>query len=204
MLKDTKPYEPTPLSSAEALTLPDGMAPATLADFWRWSLSALWDDGVRGILAEFLVAHALGLAGAPRKCWEEWDIITPRGLKIEVKSSAYLQAWTQERISSVGFSGLRSFHYEAGKYASTREFHCHAIVFGVLDVKDPAHATPLAPLDLTRWRWYPVSVPTFAQKFGNVDRIGAIQLDQLGACPYGDLALRIKGIEDEVLGQVIA
>ncbi len=41
-----------------------------LVDYWRWSASDLVSNAQRGTLAEFLVAHALGVDGGVRT---EWD-----------------------------------------------------------------------------------------------------------------------------------
>ena len=42
----------------------------SLIDFWRWSASDIVDNTIRGDLAEFIVASALGLAGGVRVGWE--------------------------------------------------------------------------------------------------------------------------------------
>ena len=38
-----------------------------LSDFWRWAFSDLRDSTVRGVLAEFIVAAALGRTATRRK-----------------------------------------------------------------------------------------------------------------------------------------
>lgn len=48
---------------------------------------------VRGVIAEFLVASALGISGDMREAWSPFDLLTEDGIKIEVKSSAYVQQW---------------------------------------------------------------------------------------------------------------
>jgi hypothetical protein len=68
---------------------PTGM---TLADFWAWSRSDLLDNTERGVLAEFIVAAAVGIPTAGvREGWAAWDLTTTDGVRIEVKSAAYLQ-----------------------------------------------------------------------------------------------------------------
>ena len=59
-----------------------------LLDFWRWSVSDLVSNATRGRLAEYIVASALGLATGVRSEWDAFDLLTPAGLRIEVKSSA--------------------------------------------------------------------------------------------------------------------
>jgi len=66
--------------------------PVTLGDYWQWSGSSLLDNTECGIVAEFLVALALGLTESPRLEWASFDLETAVGAKIEVKSAAYLQS----------------------------------------------------------------------------------------------------------------
>ena len=97
---------------AKAATALDGNSPFlsagaaldfTVSDFWRWSGSDLLSNTWRGIVAEFLVAKALGLTNKVRLEWDTVDLVTPDGVKIEVKSSAYLQIWDQKIHLAVKF-----------------------------------------------------------------------------------------------------
>ena len=54
------------------------------------------DNTARGILAEFLVAAALGRHKTPRVEWERYDLRTPSGVTIEVKSAGAIQSWKQK------------------------------------------------------------------------------------------------------------
>ena len=72
-----------PLSGAEAIV---GTG-ATVREFWAWALSDLRENVARSRLAEFLVARAVG-AGAPLRVeWEPYDVLTPSGVTVEVKSA---------------------------------------------------------------------------------------------------------------------
>jgi len=62
-----------------------------LVDFWTWAYSDIAVNTVRPILVEFLVANALGDTRPVRTEWANFDIDTPDGIRVEVKSSAYLQ-----------------------------------------------------------------------------------------------------------------
>lgn len=68
---------------------------ASVTDFWRFAMSDLRINNTRGYLAAFLVARSLGI-DAQRVEWDDYDVLW-EGVKIEVKSSAYLQAWAQRR-----------------------------------------------------------------------------------------------------------
>lgn len=78
---------------------------AYVSDFWAYAMSDLKMNNVRGYLAEFLVAKATGASGN-RVEWYAYDVKTSDNITIEVKSSAYLQTWTQQKPSRITFSGL--------------------------------------------------------------------------------------------------
>src|SRR3954468_6951472 len=58
----------------------------TVLDFWQWSSSDLVSNALRGRIAEFLVARAHGVDREVRNEWDAYDLATPSGLLIEVKS----------------------------------------------------------------------------------------------------------------------
>jgi hypothetical protein len=59
-----------------------------LLSFWRWSASDIVSNATRGILAEYLVARAVGAAKGVREEWAAYDLLCPDGTTIEVKSAA--------------------------------------------------------------------------------------------------------------------
>ena len=63
-----------------------------LLSFWQWSASDLVSNATRGIVAEYIVGRALGLAmkGIGNE-WAAFDLETLSGVKIEVKSRSYIQ-----------------------------------------------------------------------------------------------------------------
>jgi len=61
-------------------------------------------NATRGVLAEYLVAGALGVAdGCIREEWAAYDLEARDGTRVDVKSAAYLQSWHQERLSQISF-----------------------------------------------------------------------------------------------------
>lgn len=127
--------------------------PATVAEFWQFALGDLRMNNARGYLAEFLVAKALGLAEVRRVEWDAYDLLVDDRIRVEVKSSAYLQAWEQRRLSTIQFGGLRGTRYDprhdydpAGK-----QFNAHVYVFCVQTAKTHAE---YRPLDVTQWDFY--------------------------------------------------
>jgi hypothetical protein len=91
-------------TGTEQLTIGGRPAGPALADYWGWSRSDLLDNYERGALAEFIVATALGVStDRARENWAAWDLTTPSGLRVEVKSAAYLQSWAQKQLSTISF-----------------------------------------------------------------------------------------------------
>ncbi len=74
----------------------------TLGDFWSWAYSDLLCNVNRSLFAEFLVGTALGVTDTPRLEWDAVDL-EYMGRKIEVKASAYVQSWQQERPSVIRY-----------------------------------------------------------------------------------------------------
>ncbi len=59
----------------------------------EWAFGDLVTNTVRSVLAEYLVAVALGVSNRPRVEWDQYDLVY-RGVGIEVKAVGRVQAWT--------------------------------------------------------------------------------------------------------------
>jgi hypothetical protein len=162
---------------------------ATLRDFWAWTLSDLRTNTVRPMLAEFLVAQALGAAQRPRIEWDAYDVLTPDGIRVEVKSSAYLQAWTQARPSTITFGGLlaKTWTSEDG-YSPAESYNADVYVFAVLTTTD--HATYDA-LDVDQWSFW--VLPRSVVAATGQRSMGLARVRALAGPPasYGELAARV-------------
>jgi hypothetical protein len=126
----------------------------TLADFWGWSVSDLVDNTARGVLAEFIVATALAIpTDGVRESWASWDLTTPDGIRVEVKSAAYLQSWGQKGVSRITFNTPKTLAWDAdgGRYADIAQRQAQVYVFALLAHTDKA---TLNPLDLDQWTFY--------------------------------------------------
>ncbi len=75
-----------------------------LNSFWSWSSSELLSNTLRGVLAEYIVSQDVGCKAQAREEWDAYDLPSPEGIKIEIKSSAYLQSWAQKKLSNISFS----------------------------------------------------------------------------------------------------
>ena len=81
----------------------------TLVNFWQWAYSDLLGNTERGYVAEYLVALACNLDNEPRISWDSYDLKLKNGIKVEVKSSAYLQTWKQNAFTRPVF-GIQKTH----------------------------------------------------------------------------------------------
>ncbi len=111
------------LCGNERFHVPGDTSPPCLLEYWQWSGSSLLDNTARGVLAEFLVATALGISERPRVEWVPYDLETTvdgEPVKIEVKSSARVQSWKQKTLSPIEFNiaPTRGWNAETGKYQS--------------------------------------------------------------------------------------
>jgi hypothetical protein len=111
----------------------------TLLDFWRWSSSDLVSNATRGVLAEFIVAHALGIAlDGVRNEWDAFDLITYEGITVEVKSAAFIQSWAQRSLSTIVFRVPKTRAWSADTNVQAKESRRQAqiYVFALLAQKD--------------------------------------------------------------------
>ena len=148
------PIAQPPKSGEEQIRDEHGAPRGNLLGFWRWAYSQTLDNALRGILAEYLVSLALG--GPDRVArveWDPYDLTTPDGIKVEVKSTAYLQSWAQERKSILAFNIPETFAWvpTTGKYAAARARQADVYVFCVFTAEDPNTADPL---DMGQWEFY--------------------------------------------------
>lgn len=133
--------------------------PMNLLDFWRWSRSDLLSNATRGVLAEFLVATATGCdIRRPRNEWDKFDLTTPDGVKVEVKSAAYLQSWNQPKgLSRISFSikEARPWDADTNQTGITKERSAQVYVFCLLHHTDKDTADPL---DMEQWTFFVRSI----------------------------------------------
>ncbi len=161
----------------------------TLLDFWRWSASDLVSNTLRGILAEYIVASALELPQEARVEWDAFDLKTPAGLKLEVKSAAYLQSWNQKALSKINFgiAPTRAWDEEVGHHSQNRQRQADIYVFCLLHHQDKA---TVDPLDMTQWTFYLLRASVLDERLPLQRSIGPASLLKLNAlqCVYEELA----------------
>lgn len=149
----------TPKNGTEDLTFNGQKTKYKLFDFWRWSVSDLLSNATRGRFAEFIVGTAIGInPDHIRDEWDTYDLKTVDGIKIEVKSAAYIQCWSQKCFSSISFSIKRSFYRvpDTNNESVKPKRYADLYVFCVLKHRDQS---TIDPLKMEQWDFY--VLPTY-------------------------------------------
>ena len=154
--------EPKPLQPETPFTYKDKPTSFSIQDFWVWAASDVLNNSLRGIVAEYIVSQATGACAPVRVEWDTVDITTPEGIKIEVKSAAYLQSWHQDRPSAISFGIAKTYpwDWEKNQYGEKQVRSADVYVFCVL-----AHLNgqTVNPLELTQWEFYVWSCPALVE-----------------------------------------
>lgn len=123
-----------------------------LLDFWSWNQSDLIENRTRGILAEFIVKKALKIEFEKRIEWDNFDLITNNGKKLEIKSAAYIQSWKQRKLSEINFGISPSVGAKDNpEYDGTKRRWADYYIFCLLKNKDQK---TINPLDLSQWTFF--------------------------------------------------
>ena len=147
----------TKKSGDERLTFNKKQLPFSLHDFWSWKMSDILSNTTRGIFAEFIVGTAINLdKSAVRDEWGAYDLETPEGIKLEIKSSAYLQSWHQRKLSKISFSTKAASFWDAfaEEQITEKTRHADVYVFCLLHHEDK---DTVDPLNLDQWEFYILS-----------------------------------------------
>lgn len=147
--------------------------------FWRWACSDINGNALRGLIAEYLVANATGGDEGVRTEWDAYDVVTPEGLKVEVKTSAYLQTWKQTRLSTISFDIARKRAWEAttNTYTSVPQRAADVYVFAVHAHQDKA---TLDPLNVEQWKFYVLPTRVLDERVPGQKSIALSSLRRLG------------------------
>ena len=171
----------------------------TLLDYWRWSGSDLLSNAERGVVAEFLVASALGTADEPRVEWAAYDVKTKEGDWVEVKSASYRQSWAQDKakVPKISFDiskskqswdrgTIKAIQHDPPKRVSS------VYVFCVLGTEEGFKDEIVPnPLNTDEWSFYVLDTASLPDQ----KTIGLKPLCQLvkhGAVKYADLREAIR------------
>ncbi len=165
---------------------------ASQLDFWQWAASNMVANTMRGVLAEYIVALALGIATGTREEWAAWDLTMQDGTRIEVKSAAYVQAWLQQKPSTISFGVEKRRQWdEVSGLTQAPARAAHIYVFALLAHLDQA---TLDPLDLDQWVFYVVPTPVLDARERSQHSITLASLEKLAKpLRFGQLAAAVKG-----------
>lgn len=165
-----------------------------LLSFWQWSTSDLVSNATRGVLAEYIVACALGLqAEDARNEWAAYDIETEDGVKVEVKSAAFVQSWHQESLSLIQFRvrKTQAWDPQTNLRVQERRRQADVYVFALLAHQDK-HS--IDPLNVGQWQFYVLPTSTLDARQRSQYSITLKSLQRLCGPPvgYGELAEAVK------------
>jgi hypothetical protein len=154
-----KAIKAIPKTGSEKLTFENKETTYSLLDFWQWSVSDILSNATRGRFAEFIVGTAIDIdLKALRDEWDAYDLTTQSGIKIEVKSSSYIQSWQQFDFSTISFSIKLTKHGDAENGISRAEAKRHADLYVFCLLKHKEQET-INPLQLEQWDFF--VVPTY-------------------------------------------
>ena len=189
MSEQLGPVELKLRSLDEQLTLHGQETGLTLAAFWAWNGSDLLNNALRGKLAEYIVARAIGASGEVRVEWDPYDLTAPYGARIEVKSGAYIQSWHQERYSSISFGVSRQLAWNSttNQLGSEQVRSADVYVFCVLHHRDQ---DTVNPLDLDQWTFYVAATSLLDDMLGSQKTVSLSTLLRIGVtgCEFGRLS----------------
>ena len=132
----------------------------TLLDFWAWAFSDVITNTTRGLVAEFIIATALGIdIRKPRDGWSKFDLkYKNRG--IEVKSASYHQRWYQKHLSKISFNVPKRRGWDASTNKLDPESKRQADIY-VLCLLAEQNRDKVNPIDIDQWEFWVVDTAFF-------------------------------------------
>lgn len=188
-----------PLTGNEEFTLHGANTGISIKDFWSWAYSDLIDNTQRGVMAEFLVYSSLRNTSPNmqiRSNWLPFDVTSPSGRRIEVKSAAYIQAWTPENIfSQIRFDIGKKLAWDnaTATYASEAKRNCDLYIFCLFTAK----TKDASLLKLDYWDFYVLPTYILNENVPNQKSIALSALQKLNPVKtdYAELGAVIETIK---------
>lgn len=163
------------LSGTEQIT-----STTTLLDYWRWAHSNLIDNTERGTFAEFLVHTAMKATALHRVSWDRYDVLSPEGIKIEVKASGYIQAWAQQKLSSISFTIRPTYGWNADTNTYDEECVRQSDVY-VFCLHTHTEQESLDILDTSQWTFFVLATAILNKEVHEQKTISLSVVKKLGA-----------------------
>ena len=160
-------------------------------EFQAWAYDDLLTNTTRGVLAEYIVATALGILDTKRVEWDQYDLEID-GVGVEVKSAAYVQTWEQARISEIAF-GIRpakGWDARTNTYAASAKRSADVYVFCLLEGEDREHVDPL---QVAQWTFHVLSTSELDRQVPTQKtiRLGPLKALRPRQCKYDELKAAI-------------
>lgn len=151
-----------------------------LLNYWQWAYSDLIGNTERGSLAEYIVSLACENDNEIRVNWDAYDLELKNGIKVEVKSSAYLQTWKQKKYTKplFGINKTKAWNYIENVYDDETKRQADIYVFALLAHKDKSSVNPL---DINQWEFYVLSTEKLNKVMGDCKTISLDKIIDLGA-----------------------
>ena len=179
----------------EPILSPDKKQIGNLIDFWRWAHSDLMGNAERGAIAEYIVATALNINHNPRVSWDKYDLLSDKGIAVEVKTSGYIQTWEQKTVSKLifGIQPTHAWDSNTNEYETVQKRQADVYIFCVHKHTDQQTVNPL---DISQWDFYLMPTRIINEKLKNQKTATLSTLIKHGAekCDYYSINQRIAEI----------
>ena len=179
------------LSGKEKFTQHGNETNLSILDFWQFKFSNIYN--MQEIMAEYLVAKALGKDEADNDAyWTLFDIAYS-GKRIEVKKSSYYHPWNEDgkisdqRIFSIAKANS-SYEDNTKENRYERQNDIYVFCLNVGKTKEEAN-----PLNLDNWQFYIVPTSFINENCGNNKTISLGRIRN-----FGFEAKNYYEIEDEI------
>lgn len=149
--------------------------------FWKWAYSDFLSNTNRSVLGEFIVHEALQLWDDKRVEWDNVDL-RYSGLKIEVKTSAYIQSWSQNKPSRIVFDiapRKRAWDSILNTTSESKWREADIYIFCLLNIQDKEFATETELLDMRNWSFYIVKTDILNSEFSDQKSISLAKLETI-------------------------
>jgi len=192
-MNELKAIKVIPKNGNEHFLLNNNNLGFKLSEFWSWSQSDLLSNTLRGVLAEYIVKQDLIIKSNSRTEWDAYDLLNENGLRIEIKSSAYLQSWEQKEYSKISFdiAPTKGWNAKTNEYSNIRERQSDYYVFCLLHHKNKETVNPI---QLDQWTFYVINTRTLNEKKPKQKSITLNSLLKLNPkkCKFGEIRNFIK------------
>lgn len=168
---------------------------ANICDFWSWAYSDLQSNIIRAILAEYLVALALGITEGVREEWNPYDLLFGN-IRVEVKTAAYIQSWQQNQLSRPVFSIAPAISLGDGVSGADKEIkrRSDVYVFCLHACKDRANCDPM---DLEQWDFFCVPTKYFDTNMEKQKKITIAKLEKIA------IPVKFSGLKAKIINTVL-